>query len=706
MKRFLSFLEDFSRRGGALALLLIVLAFLSYGLTLPKLGIYWDDWAMIWTRLAVGFDGLVRHFSFSRPLAGQMHNLAILLTGGDPLKVQLYAQAMRIVCALVFSALIRTVWRKSASALIPVIAGLIFFVYPGFTMIPIGINFGFSYLMMTAQFTSWMLSVRALCGEGRPRAQIFAAAALSALNLFATEYFFLLELIRPLLFWAALADDRSEPELFRDRIGRIVRASLPYAAVFLAAAAYRLFFNPTQTLHYEFSLINQFKTAPFRAAGVYLSAVWGDVGKVLFGAWAQLATLPDGERIGVRTLMTFAAIIVAGGLVTGVFLVMRSRAAQREAADSGQPQTAAGLTMIGLGLALVLLGGQPFWLTDSYLSFVFPNSRFTLPFLPGMALVWAGFFEIAFFTGGRGIRLRRTVGILLAVTLVGAVSGFHFLNATEYRRDWTLTKDFFRQLSWRIPGLKANTTVVTNTLPIRFSTDNSLTAPLNWIYADSADLQNERMPFMLYTNTKRSQTLSDFAPGKRIEQEYLTARFSGNTSDTISVYYRAPGCVRVLDPEVDLFNQTIANIDRTAAQLTNYERILTDGSAPELNRTIFGTVPAVKSWCRYFEEADLARQRQDWAHVAALGDEAFAQADYPNDPVERFPFIEGYAMTDRWADAEKLSSETLAITPVMNNPLCALWARIERNSQASAEKSAAIERVQAELDCGFLGKGD
>lgn len=706
MKRILSFLEDFSRRGGAYALLLIVLALLSYGLALPKLGIYWDDWAMIWTRLAVGFGGLVRHFSFSRPLAGQIHNLAILLTGGDPLKVQLYAQAMRIVCALVFSATIRTVWRKSAYGPIPAVAGLIFFVYPGFTMIPIGINFGFSYLIMAIQFASWTLSVRALRGEGPIRPQVLAAALFSALNLFATEYFFLLELIRPALFWIALSAERPGPETTRERIARLSKAWFPYVFVFLAAVAYRLFFNPTQTLHYEFSLIDRFKSDPAAAAGTYLSAVGGDVAKVLFGAWAQLFILPDVELTGFRTMITFGAAAAAGSLVTGVFLSLRVRAASRSSDPSARPRVSAGPGMILVGLALILLGGQPFWLTDSYLSFIFPNSRFTLPFLPGMALVWGGVAETVFSDSARFRRVRCTLGIFVLAAIVGAASGFHFLNATAYRRDWTLTKDFFRQLSWRIPDLEPNTTIVTNTLPIRFSTDNSLTAPLNWIYADGEALRDARMPFMLYTNTKRSRTLSDFAPGRRVEQEYLTARFSGNTSDTISVYYRAPGCVRVLDPEIDLLNQTIANIDRAAARLTNYERIRTDGEARELNRTVFGAAPASKNWCWYYEQADLARQRQDWDRAARLGDEAFAQADYPNDPAERFPFIEGYAMAERWDDAERLSRETLSITPVMNNPLCALWARIERNGIESDAKAAAVRRVQSDLDCGFLGKGD
>lgn len=711
MKRFILSLREkitSRRRSGRVgfALLLALLSALSYGTSLPKLGIYWDDWAFVWTRLAVGYAGLLRHFSFSRPLAGQLHNLAILLTGGDPIRIQLYVQLMRICCTLVFAALLRTLW--PGSWIVP-FAALLFFSYPGFTMIPIGINFGFSYLLMAMLFVSLLLSIRALRGEGRVWTGMAAAMLLSAVNLFASEYFFLLELIRPVLFWVALSEDRADRGWASERRGRFVRvfrAWLPYAAVFGMGLIYRLFFNRTQTLHYEFNLVARFGIDPIAAVLSYFGSIAADLGKVSVAAWAEVFQFPDPAAVGERTALIYWLTVAGSALATGAFfgLALRPNRGERK---SEKRSVSAALTAIAVGLALLLLGGQPFWLTGSHLSLIFPNSRFTLPFLPGMALALAGVAGLIYALGLRRTRIGGALGLLFAAAVFGLATGFHFLNAAEYRRDWTLTKDFFRQLSWRIPALAPNTTIVTNTLPIRFSTDNSLTAPLNWIYADTALPEPGRMGYMMYTNTKRSRTLSDFAPGKRIEQEYLTARFVGNTSDTVSVYYRAPGCVRVLDPEIDIFNQTVGEIDRAGALLTNGARILPEAETKTLDPTIFGAEPAAESWCWYYERADLARQRQDWAAVAELGDAAFAGSDYPNDPIERFPFIEGYAMQGRWGDAAAQSAAALAVTPVMNDPLCALWARIERNAEASDAAGASFAAARAALDCGFLeGTGD
>ena len=257
----------------------------------------------------------------------------------------------------------------------------------------------------------------------------------------------------------------------------------------------------------------------------------------------------------------------------------------------------------------------------------------------------------------------------------------------EYRRDWTLTKDFFTQLKWRIPGIEKNTVLVTNVLPIRFSTDNSLTAPLNWIYAE--EYEEDRIPYMLYTNTKREATLSGLESGNEVFQEYLSAQFFGNTDDMISVHYSAPGCVHVLDPDVDLFNQMIPVIDRDAAILNNYSRIRVNDPESALPAGLFGAENS-HGWCWYYEKADLERQRKNWDRAAALGDMAFEQEDHPNDPMERIPFIEAYAHVGRWEDALSQSRSAMEVTPVMNDPLCALWQRIE--------KDCGELPVQSELD--------
>ncbi len=648
---------------------LSVFVLLSYGILLGKLGFYWDDWPYVWTRLELGYHGLLRHFSFSRPVAGQLHNIAILITNGSPLASQIYGLILQVFGSFCAGLLVKEVWPRKPFA--AVLTALLFLAYPGFTMRPIAINFSFSYFLMGMLFLSFILTIRAAKGR-KHRILLTAAACLIALlNLFASEYFFLLELLRSCFLAAALSEQEKDPKLLA---ARILRHSLPYAAVFAGGTIYRLFFNRTQTLHYDFKLADELKAAPLAAAGRYLADLCRDCFRVIFEAWAQVFRFPNAAEFGSRSTLMYALICAGAFIIVFLFLITASRGREKG--------TSPNLWMLIIGIFALVLAGQPFWLTESPINFIFQNGRYTLPFMLGVSLVLTALLDL--------IRRPRLIPVFLASAFIGLAAGHLFVTGNEYRRDWTLTKDFFRQLKWRVPEIEPDTVVVTNVLPIRFSTDNSLTAPLNWIYAE--EYETDRIPYMLYTNTKREATLSGLEAGNEIFQEYLSAQFFGNTDDMISLYYSPPGCVHVLDPEVDLFNQTIPEIDRNAAVLNNYSRVRTDAEYIPLPEKQFGTEPA-HGWCWYYETADLERQRGNWDEAAALGDTAFGLNDHPNDPMELLPFIEAYAHTGRTEDALERTEAAMQVTPVMNDPLCALWRRIERDT---GERPAALDEL---LDC-------
>ena len=114
---------------------------------------------------------------------------------------------------------------------------------------------------------------------------------------------------------------------------------------------------------------------------------------------------------------------------------------------------------------------------------------------------------------------------------------------------------------------------------------------------------------------------------------------------------------------------------------------------------IYGPQPA-HGWCYYFQKADLARQIKDWTTVTHLGDDAFALDDYPNDPVERFVFIEGYAHTGDWQKAVEYSNDSYRVSKNYVGPLlCKLWDRIERETTLSPEQKSTLVEVRAKFEC-------
>ncbi|MHC1773134.1 MAG: hypothetical protein AB9907_15660 [Flexilinea sp.] len=212
-------LKEFHLPFFILPLVLFLFVFLSYGIVAGKLGIYWDDWAYLWTRLELGYDGLVRHFSFSRPVAGQLHNIAILLTGKNPLRIQIFGLVMRIIGSGSVGYLVYRIWNKDSY--LASICALFFVAYPGFTMQPIAINFGFSYFLIAILCFSLVLTIEAIRSPSRRILYELSALLLSAINLFASEYFFLLELLRPLLIWTETA--KSEKNFLQRLLKSLLR---------------------------------------------------------------------------------------------------------------------------------------------------------------------------------------------------------------------------------------------------------------------------------------------------------------------------------------------------------------------------------------------------------------------------------------------------------------------------------------------------
>jgi hypothetical protein len=118
---------------------------------------------------------------------------------------------------------------------------------------------------------------------------------------------------------------------------------------------------------------------------------------------------------------------------------------------------------------------------------LFSKQSIYTSFILGVSFVWGGVFS-----------LFRKTRIFICRTGCNSdwiIRGKTFVNANEYRRDWTLTKDFFWQLKWRAPAIAENTVFITNVLPIRFKYGQFSYAPLNWIYADG--YVNQTMPYML-----------------------------------------------------------------------------------------------------------------------------------------------------------------------------------------------------------------
>ncbi len=658
-------------------LLLLGLATLAYGLLIPQMGFYWDELPMTWIRYELGPVAMTRYFSTNRPVWGLLYQVTTRLLPQIPIYWQVFALLWRWVSAILAWAIIRALWPERR--LLAMTASAFFLIYPGFNQQWTAYLYSHFFIVLCFLLGSFLCMLQAL--RQAPGSRIrwsltIAALLLSALNLWMMEYFFVLELLRPFLILSFVST--AEPELsLWPRLRRTTLLWTPYLGVFIANVLWRLFVFNNQIYHP--TLLSSIKAAPLVAMWGLLKTVIVDLYAVSVAAWAQVFRFPNPATDGPRTTLFCLAVVFGVALLAGFLYLFRREKDTTRARD---------LWPIGIGVAAMVFAGGPFWLTGLDVTLAYPASRFTLPFMFGVSVLLAGMLEF--------LPVRIRIGI--AVALVALPAGRQELWADAFRRDWTTQKAMFWQMYWRAPGIVPNTIVMMNQGPLQFYADNSLTGALNWIY-DPAH-RSGAMDYVLFFPTSRiGGSLQGLSAKQPVTYDFISEVFTGNTSQTLAFYYAPPGCLRVLDPVIDADNHLIADesMMREAASLSSSQWI--DPARSAKMPDIYGPEPK-HAWCYYFEQADLAAQTGDWSRVAQLGDKAFELNDYPNDPVERFVFIEGYALEGNWQKAQILAVESYKVSPHYVGPLlCKLFGSMARHIAPGSRSESSLNDLRTKFSC-------
>jgi len=637
---------------------LLLLAIVSYGLLIPQLGFYWDDLPMSWIRYQLGADAMTRYFSTNRPVWALLYQVTTHIFPHQPIYWQVFALFWRWLGAAVLFAVGKHLFPKSPN--FPLALSALFLIYPGFNQQWASYLYSHFFIVIFFFLVSYLFMLR---GKTIP------ALIFSALNLWMMEYFFVLELIRPFVIFTSL---RAETSSWKIRLKTTFKLYLPYLAVFILAVLSRLFIFNNQV--YQIGLEEETTTSVFSVFDLLknvFTSLWVTTG----AAWAQVFQFPVLSTDGPRTTLVYIAVLLLTGSVVFFTRVEDQPAIQESRAEIKW--------ILGIGILMLGLAGPPFWLTGVPVSLGFPANRATLSFMFGVSFLLAGLLELL------PVRFKQILIVMLALA-----AGRQFLWSNEFRRDWVEHKNMFWQMTWRAPALQENTIVLINE-ELNYYADNSLGAALNWIYAP--DNHSDQINYVLFYPTNR-KTLS-LQPDTPLEYDFLAGKFLGNTSQTVVFYYAPPKCLRLLDPEIDTINKLIPDdtLLRDAASLSSSQQILNSSGA--VMPTAYGEEP-VQGWCYYFQKADLARQYRNWEEVTRLGEIAFSLGDYPNDPVERFVYIEGYAHTEDWKKAVELSKLSYKVSKAYVGPLlCKLWDRIERETDANPEQEETLGEVRSEFEC-------
>jgi len=654
----------------------------SFGLLIPWLGYYLDDWIIV---NAYNLGGIQRVFEYAfignRPLVFWMWSIGLELFGSDAASWQIWTLFWRWLTVVIFWMGWREIW---PDAIRPVtLAAVLFAVYPLFRQQASALTFSFHWMSFFLYGLSIYLMIRAVRRPARFTPYMLGSLLAAAVQLFSQEFFIGVELMRPAVLWLAMRPIIPEK---RERIKRVLLTWAPYLVLMAGYLYWRVGLMPTlgSDRNTPYMVLRLF-SSPLDAIGKLVVFFLQDSVEALLGVWYQ-AIQPG--LLGVAPFSGMVAWVVAF-LVFLLMLAFCWRGFREKEIPAQTPAEPWYVSAIPFGFAAMILGFSPGWAIGRHiydLSGIY-NDRFGLAATFGAALLVVALLDML---------LKKPAYFLTAACLLivlGAGQNFRFAN--NYRLSWEKQSQLYWQLYWRAPSLKAPTAIIGDGALISYMGSWASVSALVQMYAPTKD--SRFVDYWYFDATRGNLGDADNLPANLADdRNFLHYRAPARDSLVIAFEPENQRCLWVLS-ELDKKNRYLTDTLQQVLPLSNLDRI-SAGSKSTLQADIFG--PEIRhDWCYYFQKGDLAAQFQDWGTAVNLWHEAEKARKHPYNGVEYRPFIEGFAHTGDWETAIALTQKAYLPGYEMRDLLCQTWQRIASTTDDTPEKMAALPEVIDRFRC-------
>lgn len=672
-------------------LIVLVVMLIAYGLQLFRLGFYWDDWQALYLSRFGNAQVYWDFFLADRPVSAWTYILTMPVLGLHPWTWQIFTLVMRWLSVMGVVWAFSMVWpqhRWQAGWM-----GLLLAIYPGFTQQAISVAYS-QHFITYALFTLSLAGMLAAAINPK-KYWLFTSLAwfASLLHMLTMEYFVGLELLRPLLLGFVFFGRESNRRI---ALGKTVLHWLPYLLSLAAFGVYRFIWLPGMHSAADQNapvLLQQLLNQPGAALLQLVQMALRDSLHTSLFAWVNTiapATITLKAKfdifswaVGATVAALIATLTIAGS-------------AEKQALTQRKDKTFH-LQAAVLGAAALLLGGLPVWLTNRQVLEGAWSDRFTLaPMLGAVVLLVAVVDWLISDQARKAIVLAVFIGIAVAA---------HVRNSDNYADAWQVQRQYYWQVSWRVPSLQEGTAILGPEIPFSYVSGISMGFAYNMLYDQKPDSMQVPYWFIEALRYRNSNVLLDFTPDTPITyKELRNIVFEGNTDQALAVNYKAArGCVRVMDPIYQdapyLSDYPIYEGELELYGISHPEQILTGSAGNEkLLRTVFGAPPS-DDWCYFYQQADLARQQKDWESILNLYQEAENGGYSAYNGTELVPFIEGFALSENWEKALLLTEEADAMTDGVEQLLCQSWSRIVNTSGNVPEAEAAAANAYRLLNC-------
>ncbi len=656
-------------------LLFLAVIVLSFGIYIPWLGLYGDDWQYLYVFHLLGAGEYPAFVAPDRPFSAWIYQLYTPLLGETVWAYHALILLLRWFSALAFWWVLSLLWPAKTRNLTWVV--IFFCVYPGFKQqaLPLEFILHFTVMLMTFLSLGLMLKAQHTVDKWR-RWSLTIAGVLLGAGMFSVEYFIGLELMRPILLWFNLREKGLSK-------GKRLKVSLvtwlPYLLVAVLFFVWRVFIFSFQ--FYEPAVLDRILANPAKGIFQLFWKVLSDLWLLIVKVWSQAFAQSN----------AYIHIIISVGLFVLFFIIVfwLVRLLSDAKSDSSAPGTSEeqwATQALLLGAAALLFAGWPFWLVDVPIQSGFPWDRPSLAFMPGAALLWTGLLVLI-------VQPRARVWIISGLVSLAMV--FHYQNAVSYINEWKEVKQFFQQLIWRVPELEENTFLLTDGIPFLYYGDNTLSPALNWVYAPDLHLKN--IPYRAFDlNIRRQTTFKEVGRDMPVEHNYRSFKFSGNTDSMIAFKILPDQCLRILGPE----DQNLPGIPDQLGDLLYLSRKDLIANIPEPTVSlphVFGSQVA-KDWCYYFQKAELAGQFSEWDKVVDLYREAGEKGFQPYSPDELAIFMKGLIITGDLETARQVAQQVVT-DDLYRTFACESWQNAVDQTEMTPASQQQSQAIFEELGC-------
>jgi hypothetical protein len=644
---------------------LVFIAALAYLIFVPWFGYFNDDWYLMYAAGAKGAATFRDIFIVDRPMRAMVMGPAYVLFGNNPVLYNLSAWGFRVLSAIIFFRFLCLLWpdrRKSAW-----MAALLYLLYPGFLSQFNGIDYQSQMVSLAVAMISLVLLVSAYQSTGTLwRLAIFACLTLTTVfYLGLVEYFIGIEVLKLACIGLLVFRDETEWSVRLKKTLLWAGYSLLSLSFFLI---WRLFFFQSERGATDVNLqVGDILMDPaaflLRSSYVLLGDIWD----VVLGALVlPLEKLSDQAAFSQWLPGIAIAICI-------VYLLWQSLKAGSELDNGGTTRFPWRAEAAWLGVVMLVFGLLPVILVGREVDFK-SFTRYALAPSLGVSLLWVVMLDFI-----SSIHLRNAIFCFL-ITISSLT---HYGNALARVRETEITRNFWHQVSWRIPQMEAGTTLIAR-YPVVAEEDYFTWGPANLIYYPQSANENYVQP-SIYAVLLNEDTLDKVLAGEARD-------FSNRRSIRTYPNYRrililtqptSSSCMHVIDlNQVELSSAEDPRVVEIAPH-SEADQILTTESFHTPPVIPFGVEPP-HEWCYYYEKAAYARQLGDWAEVARLGEEADALGFFAKDQIEWMPFLQAYASLDNLSRLNEIAP-FITSDPAAARQACQILSSMSLSSAAEAE---------------------